>query len=217
MVISTQTTIALRCPRCGKLEFYALSRFGLNRGTIVQLTCECGTLLLSIVKKSRQTYNFEIECIMCEMKHVINYRASQIWTNNVTVLVCNHTGVEIGFVGAKESVKKSIKKVDRSIREIAEEMGYEKYFLNPDIMYQVLGLVRQMSDEGKMSCGCGCNQLEIEVFPDRIEFNCPNCQAQGILFAETIKDLQRTYSLKRIKLEADTFMYLDQKYLKKKG
>lgn len=217
MVVSTQTAIALRCPKCGKLDFYALSRFSLNGNTTVHFSCDCGTSILSVYKKSRKTYCFNVNCVMCETKHLMTYNSSHIWTNNVTALVCDHTEVEIGYMGAVEAVKNSIKKADRSIKEIADELGYEDFFLNPDIMCQVLDILHVMSEEGKMTCGCGSRELEIEVFPDRIELSCPNCQAQGILFAETIKDLQRVCGMKKIKLDAHSLKYLDQNSLKKKS
>jgi len=48
MLVSTSTTIALRCPICGKMDFYALSRFSITNTNKVSIDCECGTSLLSI-------------------------------------------------------------------------------------------------------------------------------------------------------------------------
>lgn len=56
----------------------------------------------------------------------------------------------------------------------------------------------------------------MEVFPDRIELSCASCDAVGIVFAETVKDLQWIQNMERIQLEAHSYRYLDDKRLKKR-
>jgi len=216
MLISTQTTMALRCPHCGKMDFYALSRFNCSGRSIAKISCECGANLLSICQKGKGLFRLQINCGMCETKHILTLKGEEIWNTDVLPLKCESTEVEIGFIGLKDAVMKSVKKIDRSLREIAEELGYDKYFINADIMYQVLELLRKMADEGQMSCGCGSSQLEVEVYPDRVELFCPHCDAVGIVFAETVKDLQWVQHMGQVQLEARTYQYLDRKRLKKK-
>lgn len=221
MLISTQTTLALRCPSCGKMDFYALSRFSVGRGRSARILCECGTCLVNITAQTRQVGRkslcLQVECIMCEKKHIINCRTADLWSKKVITLTCENTGVEMGFVGPRELVVNCVKRVNRSIRDMAEEMGCDKYFLNPEIMYQVLDLLRQMSEESLVSCGCGSGHLEVEVFPDRVELNCPYCSAVGVVFAETVKDLQWVHNMKEVHLEAHSYRYLDEKRLRRKS
>ncbi len=217
MLITTQTTLALRCPNCGKLEFYSLSRFSVKKGAAHRIICECGALLISVNKKEKNSYKLQIECIMCDSKHIMSMRSRDLWNNKGIPLKCDHIGLEIGYLGCREFVTASVNKMERSIREMAEDLGYDKYFLNPEVMFKALELLRSMADHGKMSCSCGSAQLEVEVFPDRIELRCPNCEAVGVVFAETVKDLQRIADLKEISLEAYTSHYLDRKKLKKQS
>jgi len=216
MLINTQTTLALRCPHCGKLDFYALSRFGCSGRNIGKIKCECGAGLLSVCQKGKGVFRLQVDCVMCETKHVLSYKSKELWNSEVLTIICESTGVEIGFIGSKDAVLKSVKRVDRSLREIAEELGYDKYFINADIMYQVLDLLRKMTDEGQMSCSCGSSQVELEVYPDRVELLCPQCDAVGIVFAETVKDLQWVHDMGQVHLEARAYRYLDQKRMKKK-
>lgn len=215
MLIATQTTLALRCPHCGKLDFYVLSRFACSGGKTARINCECGANLLSICQKGKGKFHLQIECLMCETKHVLSFKGEEIWKAQCLSLRCEGTGVEIGFIGNKEAVMKSVKKAERSLQDIAEELGYDKYFLNPDVMYQVLEVLRNMSDQGRMSCDCGSSQLEVEVYPDRVELLCPNCEAVGIVFAETMKDLQWVREMDEVHLEAHAYRYLDRKRMSK--
>lgn len=155
MLVSTLTTLALRCPSCGKMDFYAISRFNFSGNAIVKVLCECGTPLISIAKKGRNMYCLQIECVMCETRHLISLKARDLWDQTVRTITCEGTGVEIGFIGTKELVMKSVKNLDRSIREMAEDLGYDKYFLNADIMFQALELLKNMAEKGRMSCSCG--------------------------------------------------------------
>lgn len=216
MLINTQTTLALRCPHCGKLDFYALSRFSCSGGSIAKVNCECGAGLLSVCQKGKGIFRLQVDCVMCETKHVLSYKSVELWNSEVLTIKCESTGVDIGFIGNKDAVLKSVKRVDRSLREIAEELGYDKYFVNADIMYQVLDLLRKMTDEGRMSCGCGSGHVELEVYPDRVELLCPQCDAVGIIFAETVKDLQWVHDMSQVHLEARAYRYLDRKRIKKK-
>lgn len=205
MIILTQKTLAIRCPTCGNMDFYALSRFNVGSKRPFRILCQCGTCLLSISRKGRMLYRLHIDCVMCETKHVLNCKSSDIWQDKLFTIVCEDTGMEIGFIGTKDTVMKSVMRTERSIRDMAEELGYDKYFNNAEIMYQVLDLLKIMSDEGRMSCSCGSSQLEVEVYPDHIELNCPNCDAVGIVFAETVKELQWLRRVEGIHLDAHTY------------
>jgi len=216
MLIPTQTTIALRCFSCGKMNFSALSRFGLGEGKSIKIVCECGTCLV-LITKNKGSITLQVECVMCEAKHLLKYRPFQLWNGKLLKIICENTDIEIGCIGSAESVRQSVKSSDRSISEMADEIGYDRYFLNPEIMYQVLDLLRKITEEGRLSCGCGGSRLEAEVYPDRVEINCSLCGAVGIIFAETVKDLQWVTNMEEIQLEANTYRYLDDKRLRKRG
>lgn len=215
MLISTQTTLALRCPSCGKMDFYVLSRFACTGGANSKVICECGSCLLSYCQKGRDVFRLQVECLICETKHVYAYKTGELWNGSLITIKCENTGVEIGYLGSKELVVNSARKAERSLGEMADELGYDKYFINTDIMYQVLDILRKMAEDGRMSCSCGGSHLEVEVYPDRVELNCPACNAVGIVFAETVKDLQWVHSMDGVDLEAHTYRYLDQKRAKK--
>lgn len=216
MLIFSQTTVALRCPSCGRLDFFALSRFSFKKGESVKIHCECGKCLLTIQHRDRRNYYVQSECIMCDAKHSYIYRSKELWNEKGLSLVCDNTGIDVGFIGSRETVMQSIKRADRSIRTFSDELGYDRYYINPEVMNQVLEMLRNLSEEGLMSCSCGEEQLEVEVYPDRVELYCTNCDAVGIILAETVKDLHSVRSLHRVQLETHAYHYLDERSPKNK-
>ncbi len=215
MLISARTTIALRCPNCGRLVLLSVSRFDFGRKESIGMTCECGEAVLEITKKGKTHFCLQVECIMCEAKHTFTYKSINMWSDEVKTISCENTGMEIGLFGQRDLVKENIKAIDKSVRQMLKDVEYDGYFSNTGIMRRVLEYVNDLNGQGLVSCSCGNNRLEVEVFPDRIELTCPHCQAVGILFAETPRDLNRVCNLGNILLEAGSYKYLDDSKLRK--
>ncbi|MGI6587933.1 MAG: hypothetical protein ACOX2N_03940 [Peptococcia bacterium] len=217
MLISTYTIVALRCSKCGKIELHSLSRFSCGKKGQVKLFCECGNCLMVNARHGRNMYYLQINCLMCETRHIFEMHGKEIWNKHVLSLICENTGLELGYLGSKDGVVKAIKQGERSIGELIKELGFDQYFTNPSVMSRVLDRLRKIIKKGHISCSCGSRNLATEVFPDRVELSCSYCHAVGIIFAETARDLQKLQAMKGIELEANSCRYLDEKRLKKKG
>lgn len=216
MIISTKNTISIRCFKCGKINFAALSRFCIKRGTDFRVACECGADL-ALISRNKDGVYLQLKCAMCETQHQLKYQSAQLWKAKLIRLTCANTGLETGYIGNTREVKEAVLNSENTMREIADQFGSEGYFLNPEIMNQVLDLLQKGSEEGRVSCNCGSSDLEAEVYPDRVEINCIHCGAVGIVFAETVRDLQCASKMEEIELEAYTHRYLDGIRLKKRG
>ncbi len=217
MLITTSTVLALRCPKCGKMNLYSLSRFHCGKRSNVNFFCDCGNDLIKVSRKRRDLYCLQVACLMCEKKHFLNVRGKILWNNKALPINCENTGVELGYMGTKEEVVQMINKEEIAFREMAGELNDKDYFLNSEIMYQVLDFLRKMSERGQISCSCGGRGLDIAAFPDRVQISCTDCHAVGIIFAESARDLQAVHKIEAIQLEADTRRYLEEKRLKRKS
>lgn len=215
MAISTNTTLTLSCPICGGMDDYSLSRFRLN-GQKSIIHCECGALLLSIAGSKNNIYLLQIECYMCEDTHIFNYPGKLIWSDQLITLICEETGVEIGFLGPKDKIAESVLDLDKTVQELAEELGYGDYFNTPEIMYKVLEHLYDLANNDKIFCSCGNINLDIEVYPDRMELHCDNCGSVGIVFAESFKDWENAKKLNEVALVEGLYRYLDDKNIAKK-
>lgn len=217
MIITTYRTAAIRCSQCGKIDFYALSRFDMSGKGIAVIDCECGANLLKIGRSKGKSYWLQIHCSMCEDDHLYTFGYKDLWLENLLTLVCEETGVEIGFIGSREPVRKSVQNMDKSVQEMAEELGYGDYFNNPEIMYRVLEHLHSIADAGHLYCDCSNHNLEVEMYPDRMELHCDECGASGIVFAESFRDWETVRRLTEVVLTEGIFKYFDDKKPKKRS
>ncbi len=208
MIIQTTNAVALRCPDCGKIKYHMLSFFDFSGKKPVRFSCDCGAQLLSITTKDRRLYFLQLDCLMCEMKHLYYYPFKDLWSSEVLPLYCDETGLEVGFIGPRSQVKKCIAKQDRSLREMAEDLGFSDYFENPEVMYDVLDDLHKLAAEGKLTCQCGNTDVEVEVFADRVELCCPDCGALGIVGAETKDDREAMRNTWEIVLKSGVLQWL---------
>ncbi|MDD2400968.1 MAG: hypothetical protein PHD60_01925 [Clostridia bacterium] len=203
MVICTHTVIALRCSSCGKINVRSLSRFDFSGVGSVKLFCECGNSLANINKKGKNIFCLQVRCFMCETKHRYLFRKDEVWNKYVIPIKCEGTAMRIGFMGIREKVIENISQEENSYRQMVEELGYNEECSDDfNIINKTVDYLSDMLEEGKMSCSCGNSQLEVDAFQDRVEINCPHCNATGVVFVKTRGDLRRIYDMKCIKLEA---------------
>jgi hypothetical protein len=89
---------------------------------------------------------------------------------------------------------------DKSIADMAAELGYTDYFDNPDIMYEILDRLYEIAENGDLKCNCGNNDIAIEIFPDYLELRCEHCRSFAVLMASTKEDLDLVNNIDQIHL-----------------
>ncbi|MDN5325444.1 MAG: hypothetical protein PWP41_139 [Moorella sp. (in: firmicutes)] len=201
MLISTMTVVALRCPSCGRLEFHGLSLFNFSGHHTWQMECSCGMVLMTMgTRKGRNYFWLQYHCGMCDNIHVIYHHRRELWSQELLTLTCSETDLEVGFVGPRDKVQQAVQQHDRSLAEMAEDLGFGGYFEEPDVMYQLLALVFQLAEGGHVRCCCGNDNIEVEIFPGHLQLRCDACGAEKILPASTITNLEKPEDLEEILL-----------------
>ncbi|MBC7323706.1 MAG: hypothetical protein H5T99_00125 [Moorella sp. (in: Bacteria)] len=200
MLIPTLNVVVLRCPSCGRLEFCGLSFFDFAGGRTWQAECNCGTTLLTINRKRGKNFWLQYHCGMCDALHISQYSRQELWSRELLTLTCRETDLEVGFIGPRDKVQRAVHHHDRTLAEVARDLGVGDYFAEPDVMYQILSLIYQKAEEGCVSCGCGCEDVEIEIFPGHLQLRCKECRAEKILPAVTVADVESLESLQEIRL-----------------
>lgn len=216
VLITTKTILSLHCPKCGKINLFAVSRFQCGKRGRVSFACECGTGLLEIVRKGCHAYSLHASCFMCETSHCLNLSGERIWNKKMLPIKCEHTGMELGYMGNKDEVLKAINEEEELFRELAAPSRWNDFYVNPKILYRVLDILGRMAERDQLSCDCGGVDMELETFPDRVELRCADCRAVGVVFAESFRDLQTLFKMDNIMLEADSRIYLDGSGQKKR-
>ena len=209
MIVATEFIVAIRCPLCGKLDLHNVSRFSLAGSGSYKINCACGAPKLVIGTKNHQKYWFQIPCVLCETNHLVYYKAKELCSDKVEYLYCTETNVELGFFGSEEKVRGLAENYEYNLESLVDGLGYDDYFFSPEIMFEVLNSLHDVAEEGFLYCECGSYQIEIDIFPDRIELQCKECKTVSTIFAETEEDLKRLKGTKKIELVKNGFRSLD--------
>lgn len=195
MLVATKTTLALRCAQCGRLDVHDLSLFSFSGNRSVQFRCTCGAVKLTIAQKGSQFW-LQFPCFLCEGTHFIYFSRAAFWAPEVKPIACLETGLDVGFFGQEqEGVREKLAGLepepDRAAAELAEEAGFDEYFENPAVMYEMLGRLHELAEGGRLRCACGNSQVQVDVLPNRLELTCPTCGRWRQLAAESKSDLAR--------------------------
>ncbi|MGQ5711799.1 hypothetical protein [Desulforudis sp. DRI-14] len=200
MVVNTDTTLALCCPDCGRLGLHVVSRFIFCREKRREIKCSCKTLLAVIATRDHKRFWLEINCIVCEATHLYRLTAKELWPREIIHLSCQETGLELGQIGPRAKIKEYLKGQQTALETLVEEMGGQTYFKNAEIMLSALSFVHSLAEDGNLCCPCGRNQIELEIFPDRIELHCRHCKRVKVVKAESEQDALSLQALKKIEL-----------------
>ncbi len=191
MIISATSTMALRCSHCGRLSFQPLTLFSFSRGDTRRIYCDCGLPLLSISTRDRRKFWLKVDCALCEAKHILQLSRQRLWSAKILEITCEDTGLEIGYIGPQEEVRQALQHHNRSLAEMAREIGCNDYFENPEVMYSVLQRVYELAENGELFCLCGNENIEMEIFPGHLELRCDTCKVKTSISAQIPEDAQK--------------------------
>lgn len=200
MLIPAVTYLAIRCPNCGRLQGKQISVFACGGGREAELGCSCHGPLATYSYRDSKTLNLRYHCIMCEGQHLVQLRKNQVWSDTLTALSCETTGLEVGFIGSRAAVREATHRQEKSLRELVQDLGFSDYFTNPKVMCQVLQYLHHLAISGNLYCHCGNNDIEVEIFPDHLELHCPECEASGPVMAQAKEDLVAVRKIGEIEL-----------------
>lgn len=209
MLIATNAVLAMRCPECGKMEFHSFSRFAFSRGKAVSINCSCGATKLIVNTKNHASYWLQVPCVVCETKHLREISGKILWSGEVICLSCQDTDLELGHIGPESKVSEMTSSHEQELEALVDEFGCDGYFHNSEIMYEVLNCLHEIAEQGALYCQCGNHKIEVDIFPDRLELQCKNCDSINIIYAETEEDLNVIQQVDTIELARHGFKCLD--------
>ncbi len=209
MLIATERTLALRCPVCGRLEFHKVSWFDFSGRSSLRIQCKCGFNKAILHTKNLQTYLLQMSCLVCEEVHILRFAKKEFWNDLLIPLQCPDTDQELGYIGSAAEIEKVVNDKRDNADSIFNNLGFDDYFSNPQVMFETLNHLHQLAEESQLFCRCGNDQIEIDVFPEKLELRCPNCQSLHIIYAETIDDLKIVKKAKLIALNEKGFTSFD--------
>lgn len=179
-----------------------VSRFTIGRSGSQQLFCSCGHHQLTVGVRKGQVW-LQVPCYLCDGLHFLYYTPGEFWGARLKQLNCIQTDLQLGVFGDVESVASYAKPDCSELERILADAAFDDYFDEPEIMYQALQVVRELSAEGNVSCVCGGKEITVDVFPDRLELACLDCGRHRVVPAVTDEDLSWLLGVSHLQVGGD--------------
>ena len=100
------TTIAYRCPACGKTALSVTGVFALT-GDMIKLKCTCGESELLIKNENGGKVRLIVPCLFCSKPHQYVISKDLIMSRELFEFPCSFSGVNVCFAGSKGAVLKA--------------------------------------------------------------------------------------------------------------
>jgi len=190
MIIDTGATIAFKCSSCGTFEFFNISLFKLLYKKEYCFRCRCGNSSLQLTRKNNREYKLSMPCLSCGGRHEYVLTRKDLISRDINVFYCTQTGMQQCFIGCDDDVLNRIDTLERELDELIDMFGYDSYFKNTRVMIDTLNRIHDIAEQGNLYCECGNNDIELLLFPDRVELNCRLCSGTKVINAGSNDDLK---------------------------
>ena len=163
-----QATVAYRCPECGSGVISLVGLFSLS-GDMVKLKCTCGKSELKIVYNRDGTVRLTVPCLICSQPHTFTVNSSLFFSDELFVLPCPYSDINIAFTGEMNTVKAELARTELELLDMLEENGItdfsalhgdEKDLPDPQILDIILFVIDDLDAEGKIYCRCHADPAE---------------------------------------------------------
>ena len=201
-----RTTVAYRCPECGGGVLSAVGLFKLS-ADLVKLKCTCGKSELKIFYNRDDTVRLQVPCMICANPHTFTIRTSIFFSDELFVLPCPYSDINICFTGEMNLVKAELARTELALMDLMEEHGLtdfsalhadEETLGDPQIRDIVMFVINDLDEEGKIYCRChphtdpapeaarieendGESHYDAEITKDGIQVTCRKCGASRLI------------------------------------
>ena len=190
----SSSTIALLCPKCGKLQVNNVSRFTFKNPQ-QYLSCSCGQKLMSIVSSNKSQYLLKFNCMFCQEEHLTLINKNLLWHSFISKIYCSYTNTELGMMGSEEEIENRLNTQKQTARELLEEVSDHDSTVdifndikNPSVMLDILNKINDLALQDCVYCHCGSDEIEINILSDSIEVICSDCNSKKIIPASSSSD-----------------------------
>ncbi len=210
---SKETTVAYRCPVCGKNIISVVGIFMLS-GDLIKLKCDCGGSELTITRTSDRKYRLTVPCVICPDPHHFVLSPNAFFERDLVTLTCPYSDVAACFIGTKEKILEACEKSDRDFEALLKEAGFRDFDqyaagkealegddeedddsqLNEAEVIDVANfMLAELEDEGNLHCSCpdGAGEYGFTLARGKLQVLCRKCGAAAEIPLATNGDINR--------------------------
>jgi hypothetical protein len=191
MVVNTVFTFAFKCSQCGSYSFFDISYFNMEIKGEINLRCRCGGSQATVNMLKRGRIAFSVPCIGCGDMHEYMASRKELRDSGLLVCRCKNSGIQHCFAGSDDNVRKRIDILEDELERLMDELGYERYFINSQVMLESINRIHEMAEKGQLYCRCGSNDIEVVLLEDKIFLKCRSCPGKTTICASSNKDLEK--------------------------
>lgn len=187
-------TLAWICPQCHQSVVVERSVFALTAAQS-RLPCPCGKSELK-VQPAEDHFRLSVPCVCCGREHTVTCSQEAFLNRKAIALSCAAAGLDCLYVGEEEPVYAALRRLEQAAdllpdkQEVGKEEAEPSGFLNPTIMEEILGELRDIARrEGGITCACGSGEWRMTVGYSAVDLTCARCGATLRLPAATDSDL----------------------------
>ena len=192
-----QTTLAYRCPHCGSAVTSLIGVFSLS-ADMIRMKCPCGGSDLSVVYTKDKKVRLQIPCFLCPKPHTFTISSQLLLETDLMAFHCPYSGINIGFVGNKESVDRAFEDANRELESILGEEDFSSLsdnrhkradmFSDPQIMDILMYVIHELNAEGEIRCKCpeGHGHYAVDILDEGVKISCEDCGASTLIPTDSI-------------------------------
>ena len=192
-----QTTLAYRCPHCGSAVTSLIGVFSLS-ADMIRMKCPCGGSDLSVVYTKDKKVRLQIPCFLCPKPHTFTISSQLFFETDLMAFPCPYSGINIGFVGNKESVDRAFEDANRELESILGEEDFSSLsanrhnradmFSDPQIMDIIMYVIHELNAEGEIRCKCpeGHGHYAVDILDEGVKISCEDCGASTLIPTDSI-------------------------------
>ena len=210
---SKQTTLAYRCPHCGSGVMTAVSLFAL-RGSMIRLKCTCGKSSMTAEPTGDGKVRLTVPCVICPKPHRFTVSEKVFFDSELFVLPCPYSDVNICVLGEINHVKAELARTELQLLDMMEKSGVgdlsalhreaEKTVTDPQVLEIVLFVIKDLDDEGKITCRCAPDEerkYDAEILPEGVRVTCCKCGASKLIPTDSLLDAHDFLNCNELHLE----------------
>ncbi|MCL2213322.1 MAG: hypothetical protein FWB93_05790 [Oscillospiraceae bacterium] len=211
-----QTTIAYFCPKCTHSVQSMVGVFSLS-GDMIRLRCSCGEageVVLTVSYTSDRKVRLSVPCLFCPTPHNFVISSEVFFGQELFVLSCPYTGLDIAFTGESNHVRAACDIAVSSIVALMDEVGLsnlpsvhkddaDSFEDDGQISEIIRFMLAELREDGKIQCNCdenGAFAVDFKIGSSGVQVFCRGCDAQTLLPLYGVSDATAFISTDELKL-----------------
>lgn len=201
MIIDSEKYVVYRCPSCNRLTIGKINIFGLKSAGEQVFNCDCEGSCIKLELRDNKI-SFTVPCGACEAYHMFRISASEIAFKSGVQMTCPEVGLPLCGVGIKDFADRWADALDEAISQLYLEVENDDYFDDALVMFAVMDKLNALNAEGKISCSCGCDDIDYELSENSVILACCDCDAEVEIPAGSDADFAQIDKLEEVVIKS---------------